>query len=130
MLRSAALFILICVLCGAFNSVIAQTSDVAKIKAQVAARGVGKDLSVTMKNGAKTKGSITQIQDSSFDITEKGSKRVTTIAYQDVQKVSKPGLSTGAKAAIFIGVGVAVTAVIFGIALKEGLDNLGNIGAK
>jgi hypothetical protein len=54
------------------------------------------------------KGYISQIGAESFQVTDNKSGRTTTIAYQEVRKLRKPGLSTGAKIAIAAGVGVGI----------------------
>jgi len=75
-----------------------------KVKRQVEQRGTGQaaTVKVTLRNKLEVSGYISQIDADSFQVTEKKSGRVTTIAYQEVEKVRKPGLSTGAKIAIVV----------------------------
>ena len=86
------------------------------IKKQVEQRGTGEKVKVTLENKTELKGYISQIDADSFQITDKKSGRATTIAYQEVEKIRKPGLSAGAKVGI-----VAVTAAAVGIALATTL---------
>ena len=74
------------------------------------------------------KGFISQTGEDSFDLTDSKTKQTTAIAYRDVAQVKKPGLSTGAKVLIGVGIGVAVSAVVIGIAVGGALDNFGSIG--
>jgi len=58
---------------------------------------------VTLRVRTEVKGYISQIDADSFQVTDKESSRVTTIAYDDALKVRKNGLSTSAKIAIGAG---------------------------
>jgi hypothetical protein len=92
-----------------------QTSDwknAAKVKAEVQKRGIGKQsrLKVTLRDQTEVKGYVSQIGDASFQITNPKTQDVTTIAYADVKKVRKPGLSRSV--GIAIGIGVALLIVL------------------
>lgn len=78
----------------------------AKAKAEVQKRGVGEQsrVEVSLRNGTKVKGYISKIEDNSFEVTDRKSGKVTTIGYSEVAKVKGPGLSEGAKTALWIGV--------------------------
>jgi len=100
-----------------------------KIKTSVNQRGTGEKSKVVvkMKDGTKLKGHISQILEDSFDLTDSKTKQTIAVAYRDVAQVKKPGLSTGAKIAIGIGIGAAVTGVILAVAVRGVVDNLGDI---
>ena len=77
----------------------------AKAKNEVQKRGTGErsKVKVTLRDRTEVKGYISQIDADSFQVTDKESSRVTTIAYDDALKVRKNGLSTSAKIAIGAG---------------------------
>lgn len=95
-------------------STIGQTNDAAaeKVKRDVQLRGPGSKVVVTMKNGMKLQGSISQILDDSFDLKDASTGQPTTVPYTDVVKVKKPGFSKTKLALIGVGAGVVVLAVI------------------
>ena len=105
--------------------VFAQTQDVedaklaAKIKTKVAKYGTGEKskVSVGLRNQTKVKGYISAIDDDSFSVTDKKTGQTTKIAYVQVKKVNRPGLSTSAKIGIAVGIAVPVAIIltIFGI---------------
>jgi hypothetical protein len=109
------------------QSINAQTSSdsndltIEKIKANVTRRGTGEKarVNVKMRNGTKMKGFISQAGEDSFTLTDSKTKQTSTLAYSDVVQVKKQGLSTGAKILIAVGVGVAVTAVVLAVAVKN-----------
>jgi hypothetical protein len=82
----------------------------AKFKSEVQKRGTGEQarVKITLRDQTEVKGYISQIGAESFQVTDNKSGRTTTIAYQEVRKLRKPGLSTGAKIAIAAGVGVGI----------------------
>jgi hypothetical protein len=86
---------------------------VANVKAQAEKRGLGQKVRVKLRNKTEIKGYVSEIGDTSFQVTDGKSKEATTIAYQDVDKIRRPGLSLGAKiaivAAVVVGVAVAVS---------------------
>ncbi len=102
-------------------------ATVEKIKANVTKRGTGEKARVNVKmlNGTKMKGFISQAGDDSFTLTDSKTKQTSTLAYSDVAQVKKQGLSTGAKILIGVGVGVAVTAVVLAVGLRN-LDFFGS----
>src|SRR6266550_1609050 len=92
-----------------------QTSDsknAAKVEAEVQKRGIGKQsrLKVTLRDQTEVKGYASQIGDASFQIANPKTQDVTTIAYADVKKVRRPGLSRSV--GIAIGIGVALLIVL------------------
>ena len=82
----------------------------AKFRSEVQKRGMGEQarVKVTLRDQTEVKGYISQIGAESFQVTDNKSGRATTIGYQEVRKLRKPGLSTGAKIAIVAGVGLGV----------------------
>jgi hypothetical protein len=93
------------------------TPQVARIKAQVQKRGVGEKskVRVTLASGTMVKGYIGKIEESSFDVNDGKTGKVTSISYTDVQKIQGPGLSKVAKVGIVVVVGVAIVALVIGI---------------
>ena len=94
--------------------------DSSKIRTQVQERGTGEKAKVkaTLRDKSVVEGYISQADAESFRVTDKKSGQVTTIAYRDVAKVKKPGLSIGAKIGIGVGIGagILVAAVLGSIA--------------
>ena len=118
-MRTASL-LLIALLVFSSNGYAAQTAgtpQVAKIKAQIQKRGAGEKskVRVTLGNGTVVKGYISKVEESSFDLDGSKSGQATSISYADVQKIQGPGLPTGAKIAIGVGIGVAIVALVIGI---------------
>ena len=93
---------------------LSETEGARKVKTQVQERGTGEKatVKVTLLDKSELKGYISKIDADSFQITDKTNGRVTTIAYPEVAKVRKPGMSTGAKIAIGAGVAVGVLVAI------------------
>ena len=102
-----------------------EITQVAKIKADVQKHGTGEKarVKVTLRDKTQMKGSIIQIEDSSFSITDTKAGWTKSISYADVERIQGAGLSKGAKIAIVVGVGVAVAVVAFGIALRIHLSH-------
>lgn len=88
------------------------------VKRQIERRGVGERAKVTLRDKTELKGYISRIDSESFELTENKTGRVTTIAFQDVARVRKPGMPVAAKAAI-IGVTVAVSLVVVAATLPK-----------
>ena len=97
------------------NAYIAQGANV---KAEVTKRGVGKQsrVRVGLHDGTEVKGYISEVDDSSFALTDQKSGKLTKISYEDVSKIKRQGLSKAAKVLIIggvlvgalIGIGAAV----------------------
>ena len=105
----------------------AQTRDVqtrvAKIKSNVAKRGIGEKARVTVKltDGSRLKGYISQSGEDSFILSDSKTGQTRTLSYIDVAEVKKPGgLSLAAK--LGIGAGIAVGALGLLYALECGND--------
>jgi hypothetical protein len=88
-----------------------------KIKAEVERRGTGEKsrVKVRLRDKTEVKGYISQIDASSFQVTEEKTGKVMTLAYVDVEKVGGRGMSRNTKTVIFIGVGIAAAGIILGI---------------
>ena len=98
----------------------AQTRDVqtrvAKIKSDVAKRGVGERARVTVKlqDGSKLKGYISQSGEDSFTLADPKTAQTRTLAYYEVAEVKKPGgLSLAAKLGIGAGIAVGGLALLY-----------------
>jgi len=80
----------------------------AKIKLEIQKRGTGERARVklTLRDKTGVKGYISQIGDDSFELSDQQTGTVMTLAYREVDRVQKQGLSTPAKVAI----GAAVVA--------------------
>jgi hypothetical protein len=91
-------------------------SRVEKVKADVARRGTGKKVRVTVKlqDGSKLKGYISQAEDGSFTLTDSKTGQDRTLAYRDVAQVKKQGgMSVGAKLGIGLGIAVGALALVY-----------------
>lgn len=86
----------------------------AKVKAGIAKLGVGKETRVALKLRDKTKlsGYISQAGEESFVVTDAKTGAATTVAYPEVTQVQGNNLSTGAKIAIGIAIGVGATLLV------------------
>ena len=95
----------------------------AKAKGEVQKRGAGERsrVRVTLRNQSEVKGYIRRIDPDTFQVTDRKTGRVTTIAYQDVTRIRGGGISTGTKIAIVTGIGVAVIVVL--IVLTQQLNH-------
>ncbi len=101
-----------------------QTTNIEKIKIQVAKLGVGDKAkaTITTKDGAKTKGYIYSAADDEFVMRDRKTNASTTIRYADVTKVDgNRGHSVMRNVLIAVGIGAAVvlTSVYLAIARNE-----------
>jgi small nuclear ribonucleoprotein (snRNP)-like protein len=93
----------------------------AKVKAEVTKRGVGQSrVRVSLRDGTEVKGYISEVDDSSFALTDQKSGTVTTISYADVSKIKRQGLSKPVKILTICGV---VVGALFGIGAALGRNN-------
>ncbi len=108
----------------AYNPVVAQQAEQAttaeKTKIEIAKLGVGEKarVTVTLKDGTRTKGYVSGVADNEFLIRDRKTDAPTTVRYADVAKVERNrGHSTAKHLAIGIGIGVgavvAVLAIVF-----------------
>src|SRR5512133_2544718 len=101
---------------SAFSPTVTQehADHAARIKLEVQKRGTAERarVKVTLRDKAEVKGYISQIGPDSFQVSDKKTGRAMTLAYQEVDRVQKQGLSIGAKVAI--GAAVVAGAMIGG----------------
>jgi hypothetical protein len=92
-----------------------------KVKMEVQKRGVGEKsrVKVRLRDKTEVKGYISQIEETLFQVTDKKTGKVTTIAYDTVDRVRGGGLSKGSKIAIGIGVGAAVAVTAFALVVAS-----------
>ena len=85
-----------------------------KVRTELSKLGTGKDARVKLELRDKTKleGYLSEVGDSSFVVTDKTGNS-TTVPYPQVKKAQGNNLSTGAKIAIGVSIGAAVTLIIF-----------------
>jgi hypothetical protein len=84
-----------------------------KVRTQLSKLGTGADaqVSLELRDRTKLEGHLSEAGPDSFTVTDKEGKS-TTVPYQDVKRARGNNLSTGAKVAIGVGVGAAVTLII------------------
>lgn len=82
------------------------------VKEKVEKRGVGKGLKITELDGTRLTGRIHNIGPDSFTLDVKGTPQPSEIAYAKISEAHNTGLSTGAKVAIIVTAGVAITVVV------------------
>jgi len=92
-----------------------------KARMEIQKRGVGEKsrVRIRLRDRTEVKGSISQIEETSFQLTDNKTGRVSTIAYDTVDRVRGGGLSKGSKIAIGIGVGAAVAVTVFALAVAS-----------
>ncbi len=90
-----------------------ESKRVEKVRTQLAKLGTGKDALVRLELRDKTKlaGYVSEAGPESFVVVNKAGV-ATSVAYPQVKKAQGNNLSTGAKIAIGIGIGAAVTLII------------------
>jgi hypothetical protein len=92
-----------------------------KARMEIQKRGVGEKSRVTIRLRDRTlvKGYISQIEATSFQVTDKRTGRVSTITYDTVDRVRGGGLSRGSKIAIGVGVGAAIAVTVFALVVAS-----------
>jgi|SRR5688572_9726770 len=90
-----------------------------RVKAQVNKLGPGAKVTVTLKDGKKLAGSISQILDDSFDVTPENQTQASIISYRDVSNVKRRGWSNAAKIGVGIGAGVGLALVALAAMLSS-----------
>jgi len=109
--------LIVCIPISAWSqSAVLPDDHAVKVRIEVQKRGVGERsrVKVMLKDKTEVKGYVSQIGPDSFEVSDKKSGRVTTLAYQEVDRMQKQGLSTGAKVAIG-------AAVVGGVMIGGGL---------
>jgi hypothetical protein len=79
----------------AFGQSRKNDTDVAKIKTELTKRGIGEKakVKIELNDGREVKGYIDELKADDFVIADSKSNGRTTISYNDVKKVRKPGIS-------------------------------------
>lgn len=118
---------------GDVAAIVAQSgpdADIEKVRTKIRKHGIGEGskVVVTMKDGTKLTGHITQILDDSFDLTYTNTKQPTTIPYRDVAKVNRVGMSKPAKTAIGIGVAAGIVILVLTVPRKGPLGPICPLG--
>lgn len=92
-----------------------------KIKAKVQKTGVGEKskIRVKLRDGIELRGYVSQVENDSFTITDRTTKKATSVSYGDVQTLKGKGLSTTAKVLIVVGIGVGILAVLVAYAASH-----------
>ena len=92
-----------------------------KVKMEVQKRGVGEKsrVRIRLRDRTEVKGYITQIEETSFQVTDNKTGRVSTITYDSVDRVKGGGLSKGSKIAIGVGVGAVVALTAFALVVAS-----------
>lgn len=121
---STILVVVILIQAGGY-AVFAQDKSVKKIeqvKEKVTKLGTGEKakVQVTLINGSKVKGYISQINSKNFVVTDEKSAATTEIQFSEVDKLAGRNLSTGKKVLIGFGIGVAIYLLIGLILLQYG----------
>ena len=91
-----------------------------KVRAQLSKLGTGTDARVrlVLRDKTKLEGYLSEAGADTFAVTDRDGK-TTTVGYGQVGKAQGNNLSTGAKVAIGVGIGAAVTLIIFFIWLEH-----------
>ena len=91
-----------------------------KVRTQLLKLGTGSDARVklTLRDKTKLEGFVSEAGAETFAVTDRAGK-TTTVGYGQVGKAQGHNLSTGAKIAIGVGIGAAVTLIIFLIWLSS-----------
>ncbi len=86
----------------------------AKVRNELAKLGTGTDarVEVKLRDKTKLKGYISQINENSFVVVADNTNTPTEVLYPQTKQVKGNNLSTGAKIAIGIGIGVAIFFVV------------------
>ena len=91
-----------------------EAQHAAKVKQGILKLGTGETALVKIKLRDKTKleGYVSAVGDESFAVTDVKTGIATTVAYPQVKQVKGNNLSTGAKIAIGVGIGLVVALII------------------
>lgn len=102
-----------------------QPSPAERAKTKVAKLGTGEKAraEIKLRTGEKLKGYISSAGENDFTITDKKTGHAKSLAYVDVDKVNKPGLSRRTKIIIVVAA-VLGTAAILAISVVHSLNNL------
>jgi len=92
-----------------------------KARMEIQKRGVREKsrVRIRIRDRNEVKGYISQIEADTFQVTDSKTGKVTTIAYDTVDRVRGGGLSKSSKIAIGIGVGAAVAVIVFALVVAS-----------
>jgi hypothetical protein len=95
-----------------------EAARAAKVRTQLTKLGTGPDarIKVELRDKTKLEGYISEAGAGSFAVTD-ASGKTTTVPYPQVKKAQGNNLSTGAKIAIGVAIGVVVTLILVHAAL-------------
>lgn len=101
-----------------------QGEEVSKIRSKVAKRGVGPKakVKVTLLDGTKLQGYISESRADSFTVTDAKTGGSVVVEYGQVKQLKGDGLSKGAKIAFVVGIAVVAFTVIIGV-VNAALDD-------
>jgi hypothetical protein len=124
-LRKSLSIVLLFTITGVFGSInlSAQTKQekkAAKVEEKIKQLGTGEMAKVKLKLYNKTsyQGYVSQANDEDFIVIDKGGNP-NTLRYSDVDQIGGKNLSTGAKIAIGIGIGVAALLILAAYAVTH-----------
>lgn len=124
-LRKSLTVFLLLTLSGIFGgaSLSAQTKQdkkTVKVEEKLKKLGTGEKAKVKVKlyNATTYQGYLSATNDEDFVVIDKGGNP-NTLRYSDVDKIGGKNLSTGAKIAIGVGIGLAVIIAIIGIQIRN-----------
>lgn len=96
-----------------------------KVKAETARLGTGPEakVSVTLKDGKKIKGYISQVDEDDFTVKSGEKDAGSTVAYTAVKSVNgKRSVGGIPRLLIVLGIAIAVTVIVVAISFKGGTD--------
>jgi hypothetical protein len=101
----------------ALSAVESNAQQIEKVKMAIQQRGTGEKsrVKIRMRDKTELKGYISQIDSTSFQLTDNKTGAATTISYDSVDKVGGPGMAKSTKLVLYIGVAVAAAAIILGV---------------
>jgi hypothetical protein len=98
------------------QSLTNDTHRVEQAKTEIQKRGVGQKsrVAIRLRDGTEAKGYISQIGETSCQLTDEKTRMVSTITYDTIDRVKGEGASRGKKIAIWTGVcaGAAVIVIL------------------
>jgi hypothetical protein len=124
-MRIKAIFLLVGLLISSVGAVanLAQTdSQTEAVRAKVAKYGVGKKVTVTLRDSTKIRGKIGSIDQDGFSLEESGSDTSRSFTYDEVGKIKKASNTKW----IVIGVAAGAAAVVGLVLLDKRCRNEGS----
>ena len=99
-----------------------ETQAAARVKTDVAKRGVGERarVKVKLRSGTELKGHISHAGEDAFDLVDATSGAASRIAYGDVVEVKSRGRSKGSRIGLIAGITAAALVVVGIVALRSG----------